>query len=516
MNTPNHTSVLIVGGGAAGSMLAMELARFGIKPRIIDKLANPLNFSKAITIHARTLEIFDRIDSELARKFLSRGIHSPGYVIHYLDDKYNRSEVRPGLDFRELDCQYPFLMTHGQNETEATLRDYMSDKFNVQVEWGVKCSYVRNEQKPYCILHHIDGKEEAVTCDYLIACDGVNSTVRNKLQLEMESDGNYLGAVLQNLDVKLLNFPDHEEWMHYCVGEGHFLMVAKLPSGFTRLLLSQPPELAQSNEIPEEIFHEIISKHFDNVGFGEIHWHSRWQSEIKLAKSYKHGNIFLSGDAAHTHSTAGGQGLNCCIQDSYNLGWKLAMVIKGKAKKSLLETYETERKPIGHQVITAATDIHTLFMTGKSDGPDGLVRLQKEGFISKLVGKVSGISYNYRSRNENKNSKKLAKGDRLPNLRIENGYIKTIYEYTRHQKYTLFFINAREKGEEHNNLLQDLSSKFSAILKIVQIDIPDDTQFISCQMGTLLLLRPDGYIEHITSLNNITEIKACLSEIRSG
>ena len=98
--------VLIVGGGAAGTMLTLELARRGVKALTVDRLPKASETSRAITVHARTLEIFERIDKRLAERYLERGIHNVGYVLHFVDGAGKRSEVRPGIDFRGLDSRY--------------------------------------------------------------------------------------------------------------------------------------------------------------------------------------------------------------------------------------------------------------------------------------------------------------------------------------------------------------------------------------------------------------------------
>mgnify|MGYP003350309781 CR=1 FL=1 len=126
--------VLIIGSGAAGSMLALELARHGVEFRCVDRLPAPSHFSRAVTVHARTLELLERIDERLLQRFLQAGVHSPGYVMHYVDAAGKRSEVRPGLDFRELPPKYPFLLLHGQDQTEGHLRAHLHEAYGLSPE----------------------------------------------------------------------------------------------------------------------------------------------------------------------------------------------------------------------------------------------------------------------------------------------------------------------------------------------------------------------------------------------
>ena len=190
-----------------------------------------------------------------------------------------------------------------------------------------------------------------------MACDGKNSRVRRQLKL-IQDESDYRGSVMQNLDVFLEDFPDSDEWVHYCAGRTHFVMIVKLPGGFHRLLLSDRGEASAADVTPEQGFMNVVNQHFDGVRLGKVVWHSKWESWVRLAHTYRDRNVFLAGDSAHVHSTTGGQGMNCCLQDAWNLGWKLSMVLRGEANASLLDSYEAERKPIAEQVIWAASSLH--------------------------------------------------------------------------------------------------------------------------------------------------------------
>jgi NADPH-dependent dioxygenase len=359
-----ETGVLIVGGGAAGTMLSLELARHGVEARTVDRLAGPGRTSRAIAVHARTLELLERIDRRLLEPFLERGIRNKGYVLHYVDDEGRRSEVRPGLDFTTVDSRYPYILIHGQSDTENNIRAYLREEYGRATEWSTECTAVAQDADGVtATLVHADrgGEEEQVRCRYLVACDGINSRVRQALGLEQESS-DYKGTVLQNLDAHLDGFPDVEDYVHYCAGTDHFIMVVKLPGGFFRLLLSDRGEGVDPHTPPQEAFKRVVAKHFDGVSLGDLVWHSRWESWVRLAKNYREDRVFLAGDSAHVHSTTGGQGMNCCIQDACNLGWKLAYVLQGVARPELLDTYVDERRPIAEQVIWAASSLHEIFM----------------------------------------------------------------------------------------------------------------------------------------------------------
>jgi 2-polyprenyl-6-methoxyphenol hydroxylase-like FAD-dependent oxidoreductase len=506
------TSVLVIGAGAAGTMLALELARHGVEARVVDRLPAPSPYSRAVTVHARTLEIFEQIDAELVSAYLEGGHASPGYVMHYVAPDGKRHAVRPGLDYTGLPSRYRFLLLSSQRETERILRDYLGRKFGRAPEWGVTCTAVSAEgEGAIATLQHADGKEELVRCRYLVACDGTGSRVRRDLGLAQEGS-DYAGTVLQNLDVELLGFPDDPSWMHYCMGPGHFVMVAKLPGRYFRLLMSQPADKADAGETPHHVFGAILAQHFDGIRFGATDWHSRWGSQIRLARSYRCGAAFLAGDAAHTHSTAGGQGMNCCMQDAWNLGWKLAFVLKGWSPESLLDTYEGERKPIGEQVIGAASAIHELFMAGRNSGPEGLVSLRESGFLADLVGKVSGLAYHYRPAGEADASPLPQAGDRMPNVPLGLGSGGWLADWQRHTGFTLLAALAAEDADPAlRRRLADYERRYAARLTVRTLPFAPQTLVGADARGQTYLLRPDGYVAARVAADDVGAIDAALA-----
>lgn len=508
----SQVPVLVVGAGAAGTMLTLELARRGVRVRTVDRLAKPAETSRAITVHARTAEILERIDKRLIERYLDRGIRNKGYVLHFVDAAGKRSEVRPGIDFTTLDSRYPYILVHRQSETEQYLREYTSAHYGVSPDWDTTCVDVKQDADGVTAVLESGGVQEEVRCQYLVACDGPNSRVRAAVGLAQD-ESDYRGTVLQNLDAYLENFPDAGDYVHYCAGTDHFIMIVALPGGFYRLLLSDRGEAAAPDVRPEDAFMRLVDKHFDGVKLGKTVWHSKWQSYVRLAHTYRQGRVFLAGDSAHVHSTTGGQGLNCCMQDAYNLGWKLAFVVKHYARPALLDTYEAERKPIAEQVIWAASALHEIFMGHGKDIAERAQRMQEPGFLDAVVGRCSGISYTYRDPNATGTMPGgLAIGDRAPDADVGGGH--TLYELTRHSRYTLFVLLAGETGKGRVELeLKALVQRFKSVLELRVLTPTEDLakRYGTSSRDRILLVRPDGYIAFRCLVAEVSQLEFYLT-----
>jgi NADPH-dependent dioxygenase len=507
----SHVPVLVVGAGAAGTMLTLELARRGVNVRTIDRLPKPGETSKAITVHARTLEILERIDKRLVDRFLERGVHNLGYVLHFVDAAGKRSEVRPGIDFTTVDSRYNFLLVHRQSETEQYLREYTGAHYGIAPDWNTACIDVRQDASGVTATLESNGVQEEVHCHYLVGCDGPNSRVRRAAGFEQD-ESDYQGTQLQNLDAFLNDFPDAPDYVHYCAGTDHFLMIVQLPGGFYRMLLSDRGEAAAPDVTPEQGFMRLVNKHFDGVTLGDVVWHSKWQSFVRLAHTYRKGRVFLAGDSAHIHSTTGGQGLNCCMQDAYNLGWKLAFVVKKLAQPALLDSYEPERRPIAEQVIWAASSLHEIFMGHGKDIAERAQKIRDPEFLEAVVGRCSGISYTYRDQAQQ--SKYVpAIGDRAPDVDFGRG--RTLYDLTRHPSCTLIAVAANEhrQGALQVNL-KGLTHRFAAVLelRVIAQSPAFAERYGASDDDELLLLRPDGYVGFRCKATDTAALEARLHE----
>jgi 2-polyprenyl-6-methoxyphenol hydroxylase-like FAD-dependent oxidoreductase len=490
----SETPVLIVGGGAAGLTLSLDLARRGVACRTIDKLSGPSNHTRAFTLHARTLEMLERIGRGLVNRYLERGIRTQGLTFNFIG-----ATERPVVDFSRIDSRYAFLFVHNQHETEGFIREHLEAQYGYRVEWNTRL--VGFEQKGGEIvarLAHADrgGEEEIVSCRWLVACDGAHSFVRESLGLDYRQS-EYKGLVLQNMDVNITGWPGERDWVHYYMGKDHFLLITQLPGGHYRLMISDMGNSVDPNLKPRVVFQQFVDRHFKGVAVGEPHWATHWTVITRLASTYREGNIFLVGDSAHVHSTSGGQGMNCCMQDAHNLGWKLAYVEKGNAQASLLDSYESERHPIGEQVIQGASALHEIIMAHGTAVQERMQKVKDPAWLAIAAGRISGIAYTYRALATDPNSTEPlagpAIGDRAPDVDLENG--STLFDLLRHPDFTLLLMPAKD-GAEADNIARECRDRFNRVVRVAVLAAESAliARYGRGEEGCFFLVRPDGYV----------------------
>jgi NADPH-dependent dioxygenase len=259
-------------------------------------------------------------------------------------------------------------------------------------------------------------------------------------------------------------------------------------------LLSDRGEAGDPNLTPQQAFQRLLDLHFDGVTMGDVVWHSKWETWVRLADTFRQGNVFLAGDAAHVHSTTGGQGMNCCMQDAFNLGWKLALVLKGYANPELLETYETERRPVAEQVIWAASSLHDIFMRHGKDIATRTHTMFDPEYKNKVVNTCSGVAYTYKDYVQKPADlteiSGPAIGDRAPDIDFEQG--GTLFDRLRHEYFTLLVM---PREGERRSTLEGVQRRFP---KVLTIDTLPGSEALSKRYGPsdgrLILVRPDGYI----------------------
>lgn len=344
-------SILIAGAGPTGLVLAYWLARKGVGFRLISADDGPGKHSRAMAVHARTLEFYRQFG--FADEVVAQGVQAPRFHLREVDEDMNVREVGT-FEFKELGegiSPYPFMLAYPQDDHERFLTARLAE-LGIKVEWKTKLAALSEENgKAVATLALPDGGTQIAEFDYVCGCDGAHSQVRHSLGVD------FPGAAYEQhfyvADVRIDRGFDPDMWVNL----GTKLVALMLPvrsTGMQRLIGLVPPELTDKQDIGFEDVRPRIEP-LIGVKVAEVNWFSTYHAHHRVAAHFRKGPAFLLGDAGHIHSPAGGQGMNTGIGDAVNLAWKLASVVQGRADPSLLDTYEPERIAFARTLV-ATTD----------------------------------------------------------------------------------------------------------------------------------------------------------------
>jgi 2-polyprenyl-6-methoxyphenol hydroxylase-like FAD-dependent oxidoreductase len=341
---PTVPTALVVGAGPVGLVAAIELARRGVPIRVIDPLPAPTTESRAILIHSRSLEMMERMG--VVEKIIASGVRTGGMQMHA--DGKTLADVAVDA----VDSPYPFSITTAQTETERILTERLAE-LGVTVQRGVRLvAFDQDDAAVHYRVEHADGRTEDGTVDWVIGTDGSHSTVRaqtgQKLAGSFKGERFLLGDVDADYDLP-------RDRMHSFMGVGGG------PLFVFPMLGRRIRVIAQITDGDEEVSLSRLQQVLDERSIGCTVGAARWLTIFEIHHAqvplYRVGRAFLAGDAAHVHSPAGGQGMNTGMQDTFNLGWKLAAVVRGEAETALLDSYQAERHPIAARVIEQTTRV---------------------------------------------------------------------------------------------------------------------------------------------------------------
>jgi 2-polyprenyl-6-methoxyphenol hydroxylase-like FAD-dependent oxidoreductase len=380
-----ETGVLIVGAGPAGLTLALDLARRGISFRLIDAAASPFAGSRGKGIQPRTLEIFE--DLGVLDAILATGARYPRIRIHLGPFSLRAGSLTPSKQPTE-GVPYPNLWMVPQSRTEQILRERLAE-LGGQVEFDeALATFTQTEHGVDAVLK----SGERVRASFLVGCDGGHSTVRKVLGLRLEGEAiDDKPMLVADLEIEGLDRRDWHLWPSFV---GGVIGLCPLPNTPLFQLIAR----AKAASGIEDTVLKVTGHRVQRVA-----WSSIYQPAVRMVDCYRVGRVLLAGDAAHVHPPAGGQGLNTGIQDAYNLGWKLACVVRG-GPDSLLDTYEAERLPIAAAVLGLSRRLHQ-------------TRSIKRGETTNQLG----LHYRTSSLSSGVTLGRLHPGDRIPDLRLEDG-----------------------------------------------------------------------------------------------
>ena len=329
-------TALVVGAGPVGLVAACELARRGVAVRIIDKLTEPTTESRAVLVHARSLEALARVG--VADEIIAAARRTTGMEIHADGGTLAR------ISLETVRSPYPFSASLGQDETERILTQRLTG-LGVTIERGRELvSIEQDETRARAVLR--DG--EAVDADWIVGTDGARSTVRHQVGLRLE--GSFAGEHFLLGDVEADHDLDRELMHTFFVRDSGPLLVFPMLGDRLRLIAQADGD----TKATLDVLQAAVGRCGLDMRLRSAHWLTTFEIRHGQVPRYREGRVFLAGDAAHIHSPAGGQGMNTGIQDAFNLGWKLATA---NPSEVLLDSYEAERYPVAAHVIKVTTAV---------------------------------------------------------------------------------------------------------------------------------------------------------------
>jgi 2-polyprenyl-6-methoxyphenol hydroxylase-like FAD-dependent oxidoreductase len=488
------TDVIIVGAGPTGLALACQLIRHNIDFVIVDKKETTTPHSKAIGVHARTLEIYEQINLAEALIALGAKAEKARLVVG--------GKVRGEVDFSEFGkgmSAYPYVLLVEQGKHEKLLYDFIKEHSR-EVRWQTELeTFAQTESGVTANIKNAAGETETIEAKFLVGCDGAKSPVRHILGLTFEGstfervfyvadvqiDWDYVNDALMVFLMKnnlLAFFP--------MVGEKQWRIVGTFPEEFTK---------DEGEVLYDEIEEQIKKDSEVEIDITKVNWFSTYKVHTRHVNKFSKGRCFLAGDAAHIHTPAGAQGMNTGIQDGYNLAWKLAFVLKGEASLEILETYNQERLEnavnllkttdrffnlvASPEPILSYLRIHVFpYVAGTAFSIDAVKK-----FVFPRISQI-GINYRSSSLSASNGSFKVKAGDRLPFLTVDGA---SLYEKLKAPKFHLLtFFDGKNKPSEF------AGNNFADVFEMPLY--PNITEIFGASKTFSVLVRPDNYISLMT------------------
>ena len=336
---PNQTSrqtnepppapiVLIVGAGPGGLFAACELLRHGVRSRIVDRRLRPHGETRGTALQPAVLEMLER--GGLIESFLRAGVRIRHHQL-----------LGPGLreivseSFAGVGGRYDFLCSLPQWRTEAILREHL-DSLGLEVEFGSEVTSIEDDPDGIRVTLDAGGRTETVSAAYVLGAGGGHSITRHSMH-EHLTGGTYYGQYLvADAKVRVACPP---ECARLVVGPSGFVLFSPLPDNRWLIFVNRD-EAETQRELPTgaELGKLLYARTGVDAGLSDLCWVSHFKMHKRMVERLSDGRRFLLGDAAHMSSPLGGEGLNAALMDAFDIAWKLALVVRGAAKPSLLDS----------------------------------------------------------------------------------------------------------------------------------------------------------------------------------
>jgi 2-polyprenyl-6-methoxyphenol hydroxylase-like FAD-dependent oxidoreductase len=518
VETTSKTDVVIIGAGPTGLSLACQFIRHSVDFVILEKNEGITPYSKAIGVHARTLEIFEQIG--LAQKAVEQGtIAGKGRLLI-------GGEVRGELDFSNIGeglSPFPFVLMLEQSKNERLLYEYLQNH-QKDVLWKTELeNFTQDAGGVAAQVRNSDGTSHVIEAKYLVGCDGPKSLVRHTLGLRFE--GSTFERTFYIADAQIDWNLSHDA-VNICFSKNSFVVFFPLKGEKRYRIVGVFPEEFNKDEgdiLYEEIEARIKDEAKLELDIHDVEWFSTYKVHTRHVNKFSAGRGFLAGDAAHIHTPAGAQGMNTGIQDAYNLAWKMALVLRGKTNEKLLETYNEERLENAKRLLkttdrlfefAAGTEWFLAFLRENVLPPVANYILSFDSVKKFIFPTLSQIGITYRhsslSKHAGDENFEVKAGDRMPYFLV---YGESVYDKLRQPKFHLLvFAEGKSDRQEWETKLED---EYAELIDFNVIPLnPQVTEVFGADKSFSVMLRPDNHIGFITMGTDTspTELRAYLNQ----
>jgi 2-polyprenyl-6-methoxyphenol hydroxylase-like FAD-dependent oxidoreductase len=487
-------TVLIVGAGPVGLSMALELARYKVPVRIVEKAPQRTDKSKAIVIWSRTLELLDR-GPGASRPFLEEG-----FKVHSVNFVASDGNIVGHVSMDSVKSPYPYALMLPQSDTERLLEERLLT-LGVTVERNTEVTALKADDAGVdASLRRADGTAETFHAGWLIGCDGAHSVVRHVLGMPFTGTTMDSDWILADVHMRGYAFPDDEVAI-YWAREG-VLPIFPISPGRYRVLANVPSAGGERPPTPSLAdVQEILDRRGAKgaVAFDPI-WLAGFRINARKVANYRAGRVFLTGDAAHVHSPAGGEGMNTGMQDAFNLAWKLALVARGLCDDSLLDSYSAERSKIGEEVLKSSARLTTVGTLRNPLAEElrnivGRFALGLAPVKHALADKLSQVSVGYPDSPLNEGS--FHGHGPQPGERVEPTAGETPFGAGDQPRFALL--------AQPSDAVSGLAARFPALLES-EVRTPPDSSGV-------WLVRPDGYAAAVSTADKLEPISEWLQHI---
>jgi len=505
-----------VGAGPTGLSLACQLIRYGIDFVVVEKNEAITEYSKALGVHARTLEIYEQL--ELAEQAVARGtiagkvrMLEGGKVV----GEVNLSNIGEGLS------TYPFMLVLEQSENERLLYEYVTSHGR-DVEWSCELeTFSQDAEGVTARVRDASGERHEISASYLVGCDGPRSPVRHALGLAFE--GSTFERLFYVADV-FIDWKFPHDALHVCIAEHGVVAFFPMPGDRRWRIVGAFPEGHDKDEgeiLYEEIEQRIKQEAEIDLDITQVDWFSVYKVHTRHVEAFSSGRCFLAGDAAHIHTPAGGQGMNTGIQDAYNLAWKLAFAVKGLASERILDSYNAERLPNARRLLQTTDRMFNL--AAGNDWFLNVIRTTIFPPMAKFILSIDavkkrffplisqiGISYpdSFLSATEHEGHFEVKAGDRMPYFLVDD---HSIYDRLRAPKFHL--VSFTNPADSDHVITEPVANRQDVVEQLSLPLTPDVEEKFGANKPFNVLLRPDNYIALITSDTSPAPVEAYLQKI---